>query len=77
MDEDDKQGFKLASGNEASTQCLLFEHPEGRRVTHNGISSSITILRLAVAVINTFSLVFQERHCRNPSAYLLPAYPPL
>lgn len=77
MDEDDKWGSKLVSGNEASTQRLLFEHPEERRGICNSISSSITILRLEMAVINAFSFVFQKRHYRNPSTYVLSAYLPL
>lgn len=74
MDEDDKCGYKLVSGSEASTRCLLFEHPEGRRGIHNSISFSTTNLRLEVAVINAFSLVFHDIHYRNPSIYMLFAY---
>lgn len=77
MDEDDKWGSKLVSGNEASTQCLFFEHAEGRRVIHNSISSNTTMLRLEVAVINAFSLVFKKGHYRNPSTYILSTYLPL
>lgn len=60
-DEDDKWGSKLVSGNEASTQCLLIAHPEGRRVIHNCTTSNITMPRLEAAVIKAFSFVFKKK----------------
>lgn len=74
-DEDDKWDSKLVSGNEASTQCLLIAHPEGRRVIHNRTTSNITIPRLEAAVIKAFSFVFKKRQYRNPSTYTLSAHP--